>query len=211
MSEPRPVSDALIRFQIRAQNDPRRYGRRAGFWCALVFFLAVVMGFLLGSGGGGVDRLPLLVLLALGVTLLVGLFLAITFTSVAARRRGRTLPPETEPADVRAARSVRRSGELSGRPEVDLIARTEAGQILENSMPPATMVLLASLLAGINLFNAVTQYQAQGGWTPLPLFLLSVGSVMLVAAALVGPFTARTLRRMKALISAYDTTYGGSH
>lgn len=208
MSEPRPVSDALLRFQVRAQNDPRRYGRLAGLWCAVLFFLAMIAGFLFGAGG--IERLPLFVVLGLVVALLVGLLLAVTFTAVAFRRPGRTLPPDTEPADVRAARAVRRSGELSGRPEVDLIARIEAEQVLANSPRPGTQVMLFSLLAGVNLFNAVVQYQAQGGWTPLPLFILSVGVPMLVIALFIGPLTARTLRRAKALIGAYDTAYGGS-
>lgn len=205
MSTSRPLSDALIRFQIRAQNDPRRYGRRAGLWGGLTFLLAMGAGFLVGVGD--LDRLPLILLLTLFAALAVAFAVTITFTAVASVRRGHVLPPDTDPADVRAARSVRRSGELSGRPTVDRIARTEAERILENRVSPGLLVGLFLFVGGINVANAILQSLSGGLWWA-PVVMLVGGLFMMVGATFMGPAHKRDLRRAQAFADAYDSGPG---
>ena len=202
MSASRPVSDALIRFQIRAQNDPRRYGRRAGLWVGLTFLLAMAAGLLIGAGD--LERLPLtLVFAALAVVFVI----TITFTAVASVRRDRVLPLDTEPADVRAARSVRRSGELAGRWEVDRIARIEAERILENGGSPGLLVGLFLFVGGINVANAILQFLSGGLWW-VPVVMLTGGLFMMVGATFMGPVHKRDLRRARSFADAYDSVYG---
>lgn len=204
MSASRPVSDALIRFQIRAQNDPRRYGRRAGLWVGLTLLLAMAMGFVFGDGGFG--RLPLILVIAVFAALAVALFIAIVVTSVASVRRGRVLPPDTEPADVREARSLQRSGEPSGRPDVDRIARIQADRILENAVSPGTLVALLLCVGGINVVNGIIQFPSDIWWAPF--VMLAGGLFVMGIAVFAGPAHKRELRRARAFAKAYDTTYG---
>lgn len=205
MSTSRPLSDALIRFQIRAQNDPRRYGRRAGLWGGLTFLLAMGAGFLVGVGDP--DRLPLILVVALFAALAVGLVVTIAVTAAASVRHGRVLPPDTDPADVRAARSVRRSGELSGRPTVDRIARIQADRTLENAVSSGLLAGLFLFAGGINVANAILQSLSGGLWWA-PVVMLVGGLFMMVGATFVGPVHKRGLRRARAFVDAYDSGPG---
>ncbi|MGW8439407.1 hypothetical protein ACWGSK_07030 [Nocardiopsis sp. NPDC055551] len=207
MSTSRALSDALIRFQIRAQNDPRRYGRRAGLWGGVTFLLAMVAGFVVGGGGFGL--VPLILVVALFTALAVGLVVTIAATAAASVRRGRVLPPDTEPADVREARSLQRSGELSGHPDVDRIARIQADRILENRVSPGLLVGLFLLVGGINVANGILRFLS-GGPSWVPVVMLAGGLFVMVIAVFMGPAHKRGLRRARAFAKVYDTTYGGT-
>lgn len=77
----RRLSDALIRFQTRAQNNPRRTGRVAGVAFTLLLFLAMGLGFLLAF-----DDQPLY--LRLTLALLGAVLGAYDFTEVRSPVRG---------------------------------------------------------------------------------------------------------------------------
>ncbi|GAA1112075.1 hypothetical protein NE857_32405 [Nocardiopsis exhalans] len=195
------LADALIRIQIRFQNDPRHAARVAGAAFGLLFLLALVLGFFFSFD----DQPPyLLVALAfLGAALGAPLF-AVTLLAFLNRSvGGRVIPAETDPADVRAARRALRAGEPSGRPEVDRIARVLASQARRHEMPLWMFGALFTLVALSNLVNAGAQYGVHGGWHWTAVFGLVAGVLMLVGVAVGLPLEARRRRRTRAFAAAF--------
>ncbi|MBR8744556.1 hypothetical protein [Nocardiopsis sp. MG754419] len=204
----RSLPDALIRLRIRAENDPRRYGRRVGVCFALVLFPAGAGAILVAAPG--VARSPLslsLSLLFLLCTVFVlGALASITFTALFSVRRGHVTPLGTPPADVRAAGTVVRSGALSDRPEVDRIARVQVDRVLESPAPPGRMRGLFLFAGTVNLLYTVLWIVFDGwGWAPVVLLISAV--LMVVSVMLIGPAHRRVLRRARAVADAYDTRY----
>jgi hypothetical protein len=198
----RRLSDALIRLQIRAQNNPRRAGRVAGVAFALLLFLAMALGSLFAFDD---HPLYLVITLALLGAVLGGALLTVMVSALAHRSLGgRLIPAETDPADVRAARRALGSGRLSGTPRVDLIARALAAQALRHRMRPWVAVLLGALPGGSSLLNAWSLYHSHGGWSGMSVTALVLGMVMLVGTAVDVPVARRSTRRTRAFVEAYD-------
>lgn len=197
----RRLSDALIRLQIRFQNDPRHASRVAGAAFGLLLFLALVLGFVLAFD----DRpLYLLVTLAfLGAALAAPLFVVTLLAFLNRSVGGRVIPADTDPADVRAARRALRAGELSGRPEVDRIARTLAAQARGQQIPPWLFAALFTLVGLLNLSSASTQYGLHGGWHGMAVFGLVAGVLVLVATPVIVLREVRQRRRTRAFVAAY--------
>ncbi|WP_017581427.1 hypothetical protein [Nocardiopsis valliformis] len=173
----------------------------AGAAFGLLLFLAMALGLFLAF-----DDQPLYLLLvlaflgaALGAPLFVVTLLALLNNSVG----GRVIPAETDPADVRAARRALRSGELSGRPEVDRIARALASQARGQEMPLWMYAVLFTLVGVMNLVYAWSRYGDHGGWHWMAVLGLAAGVLMLVGTAVGLPIEARQRRRTRAFAAAY--------
>ncbi|WP_017585853.1 hypothetical protein [Nocardiopsis ganjiahuensis] len=197
----RRLSDRLIRSQIRAQNDPRRTGRVAGAGFGLLLFLAMGLGFLLAAG----DRPSylLLVLAVVGAVLGAAVF-AVAVSALAHRSvSGNPLPAHADPSEVRAARRVLRTGELSGRPAVDRIARILAAQALRHAPHPALFGVLGGLWGLYFCAHGLPGLVYGGGG--LVNGLQSVLGVLLLVGAVAVPLTvAAQNRRARAFAGAYD-------
>ncbi|WP_049574059.1 hypothetical protein [Nocardiopsis sp. SBT366] len=198
---PSRLLDPLIRFQVRALNDPRHAVRVAGISIALLFLLTVLLGFVfaldLSAAAritlvlfGGVVGLPLFVV---GLTALL---------SLAPSRV--ELPAGTRPADLRAARRVLRAGTLTGVPAVDRIAAALAAQVRGQRMWPTTLGLC--VLAGFNLFLALDRYASLGFWGAASTFFLAVGFFVVVLVTLAVPQDLRSKRRARAVVEAFAAT-----
>lgn len=168
----------------------------------LLLLLAMGLGFLLALED---HPLYLRLTLALLGAILGTALLTVTVSALAHRSvGGRLIPAETDPADVRAARRALGSGRLSGRPQVDRIARVLASQALRHQVKPGVVVLFGAFIGGINLLNAWAQYQSHDGWQWMAVTGLVLGVLMLVVTAVVVPLTSRTMRRTRAFAEAYD-------
>lgn len=180
----------------------------AGAAFGLLLFLVLALGFVFSF-----DDQPLYLLIALaflGAALGMPLF-AVTLLAFLNRSvGGRVIPAETDPADVRAARRALRSGELSGRPEVDRIARTLASQARRHEMPLWMFAVLFTFIGVMNLFSASIRYGVHGGWHWTAVFGLAAGVLMLAGAAVGLPLEARRRRRTRAFVAACDAAYGPS-
>lgn len=173
----------------------------AGAAFGLLLFLAMALGLFLAFD----DQPPylLIVLAFLGAALGAPLF-AVTLLAFLNRSvGGRVIPAETDPADVRAARRALRSGELSGRAEVDRIARALASQARRQEMPLWMYAVLFTLVGALNLVNAWSRYGDHGGWHWMAVFGLAAGVLMLVFTAVGLPLEARRRHRTRAFVAAY--------
>ena len=170
----RPFSDALLRNHIRNQNDPRRAALWAGLLSSVILFLAFTVGYLIVGGGGGPFYLVLV--LALVGSVMLGALVGVTASALMHRTVGPyRLPADTDPVVLRAAVKAMRSGEVSGDPEVDRIARTMAAQELRNKVQsPVGATLFLGFFSALSLFQLVVQYQSNDGWGWLSLFHLGL-------------------------------------
>jgi hypothetical protein len=151
---------------------------------------------------------PLIALAVLGAALGAPLFAVALLALLNSSVGGRVIPAGTDPADVRAARRALRAGELSGRPEVDRIARTLASQARSQQVPPWLFAVLFTLIGVMNLSSAWSRYGEHGGWHWTAVLSLVLGSLILVGAAVVAPLDARYRRRTRAFAAACDAEYG---
>lgn len=172
---------------------------------ALLLFLAVALGFLFASAAPFSPPLsPSLFTLAL-IGLITGLVLfLVAFGAAVQPLTGRPLPADADPDDVRVARRVLRTGQLSGRFQVDRIARVIAAQALRREVRPWMAALFGTLIGGNSLLNAFTQYQSHDGWHWKVVFLLVAGACCLVGTAVLIPWEGRVIRRIRAFAEAYD-------
>lgn len=202
-------SDALIRLQIRNQNEPRRAGPWLGMLFGLLLFLGMALGLFFGVGAGAHDRpFPLrsLFLVALPGAVLGGVIFAVLMVLLVRRTvRSNPLPVDADPADVRAARKVFRSGEVSGDPEVDRTARILAAQALEGRFQsPKAILYLFGALGGLSVLQVVAQYTANDGWTWLAAMHAGLAVLFCVYIAVFYPLAVRQRRRIRAFAAAYD-------
>ncbi|GAB3732100.1 hypothetical protein [Nocardiopsis nanhaiensis] len=209
----RRFSDALIRLQIRNQNEPRRAGPWLGLFFGLLLFLGMALGLFVGVGAGADDRpfpFPVLLFVALpGAALGGALFAVLMVVMVKRTVRSNPLPAEADPADVRAARKVFRSGEASGDPEVDRIARILAAQALRGRLQsPKAILYLFGALGGLSVLQVVAQYTANDGWTWLAVMYAGLAVLFCVYTAVFYPLAVRQRRRIRAFAAAYDEGAG---
>ncbi len=111
--------------------------------------LTMVFGFVLGASDFSVRLL--IGLAAVGAVLGLPLF-AVLVAALVHLSLGRRLV-RSSPADGRAARRVLRSGELTGVPEVDRVARDLAALVLRQRLWPSVLLLCG--LGALNLFSHV--------------------------------------------------------
>ena len=196
----RPFSDALLRNHLRNQNNPRRAGIWAGLSSAVVLFLVFTAVYLIVGGGGG--PVFLVLILALVGSVLLGAFVGVTASALMHRTVGmHRLPADTDPAVLRSAVKAMRSGELSGDPEVDRLARTMAAQELRNTLQsPVGVTLFVGFFSALSLFQLVLQYQSNDGWGWLALFHLG----LILCFAVLWPLLIRRRWRIRAFVEAYD-------
>ncbi|MEU3015800.1 hypothetical protein ABZ635_00195 [Nocardiopsis sp. NPDC007018] len=196
--------DPLLRFQVRAQNDPG-HARRVAFTGVLsLTLLTVLLGLLFGVA----DHPAVWAVLALvGVAAGLPLFLMVVTAFVHLMVFRVPLPADTRPADLRAARRVLRSRTLTGVPEVDRVARALAAQVLGQRLWPSALMLAG--FSVLNLFNALNRYASDGGWSGSAVFLVvSVLMALMVAFAVAHDLLAK--RRARDLAMAYDARPGGT-
>ncbi|QVJ01779.1 hypothetical protein KGD82_01665 [Nocardiopsis eucommiae] len=115
---------------------------------------------------------------------------------------GVRLPAGTRPADLRAARRALRSGELTGLPEADRVARILAAQVLRQRL--WLSVLLLCGFGVLNLFNALNRYTSDGAWSGTSVFFLATGLVFVVIVVVAVPSDLRSRRGARAVAEAYD-------
>ena len=205
----RRSSDALIRFQLRNQNDPRRAGRRFGLLFGLILFGGMTLGLFFGGSAGADNRsvpLLLVLLVALPGAVLGGVVLAVLMVALGKWTvRSNPLPADADPADVRAARKVVRSGEVSGDPEADRIARILAAQALVGRFQsPTAILLLFGALGGLSVLQVLVQYTANDGWTWPSVMHAGLAVLACVYIAVFYPLAVRQRGRIRAFAEAYD-------
>ena len=195
---------ALVRLQIHAQSDPRRYARRAGLVCAGVTLLVVVPAVLLvlprdglapGQGWLVAGAVAGLVLVGVGM---FALFQGLFRWAVG----GSEVPADTEPRRMRTAGRYVRRGELSGDPALDALGRRLSVQAERlASFRYSAPLVVVMVLNGLNLVLQL----AGGQVTPARMATL----VLVVAVLVVLPFVLRLRRRRaRAFRDAHDARYG---
>ncbi|WP_152476882.1 hypothetical protein [Nocardiopsis salina] len=195
---------ALVRLQIHARSDPRRYARRAGLVCVGVTLLVVVPAVLLVLPRDGLapDQAWLALGAAVGLVLVgVGVF-ALCQALFRWVVGGTEVPAVTEPHRRRTAGRYVRRGQLSGDPALDALGRRLSVQA-ERMMSPLywAPVAVVAVLHGLTLVLQL----AGGQVTPLRVTML----VLVVAVLVVLPLVLRTrLRRARAFRVAHDARYG---
>jgi hypothetical protein len=205
----RRFSDTLVRATIRAQRDPRRTGRVAGVCFGVLLFLATGFGYLFAD----VDRPSyLLLFLALVGAVLGAAVFAVAVGAVLSRAvSANPLPADADPAHVRAARRVLRTGEPSGRPEVDRIARVLAAQAESQTPRPVFFWGLGGIAGLWGLYFCAQGLRgfASGEWGAMDALHSVLGVLFLCGAVLAPIGVARQNRRTRALLAACPGNGGG--
>lgn len=163
----------------------------------------MVFGFVLGVSDFSVRLL--IGLAAVGAVLGLPLF-TVLVAALVHLSLGRRLV-RSSPADGRAARRVLRSGELTGVPEVDRVARDLAALVLRQRLWPSVLLLCG--LGALNLFNALNLYTSDSAWSGMSVFFLATGLLFVVMVAVSVPVDTRGRRRARAVADAYDARARG--
>ncbi|QBI56690.1 hypothetical protein [Streptomonospora litoralis] len=185
------MSDHLLaeRLQVAANRHAGRFGVAFG---ACVVLVLTSLAALVPSSVGLWPWVPL--------TVLIGLAGGAVFVMIV-RDGGLAVPPETDPARLRAARRALRRGEPGGDPEVNRLAVEKAQKVLQQRAPGRWFV-------AVNTVGLVATTAAIG-WSLLssqtePLFGPAGAAFCCLLNLVQLPLTTRKRRRARWIVEACE-------